>query len=106
MMMPEGCFLYALDNDKLKPRPVYKERQGGNGFGISDKQVAYTIDTTIVHGVAICGCNWEHKTRKESSYERTYDHVAEKTGSHGRSGNEVPWNWLGKLYCQPGVSEG
>ena len=62
-------FVYALDNDKLKPRRVYRERQGGNGFGVSDRQVMYTLDTTIVHGVAICapvgGCGQAHRPAAE-----------------------------------------
>lgn len=52
----KGYVVYALDNDKLKPRrnDDYTVRKGGNGFGVNENEVAYTIDTTIVHGVAIC----------------------------------------------------
>ncbi len=52
----KGAMVIALDLDKLKPRlnDDYTVRKGGNGFGINLKEVAYTVDTTIVHGVAIC----------------------------------------------------
>ena len=47
--------VYALDADKWKYRPSDNyERAGGNGFGVGDKQVMYTLDTTMVHYVAIC----------------------------------------------------
>lgn len=47
--------VYALDADKWKYRPSDNyERVGGNGFGVGDKQVMYTLDTTMVHYVAIC----------------------------------------------------
>ena len=52
----KGALLVALDLDKLKPRKNddYTVRKGGNGFGINLNEVAYTVDTTIVHGIAIC----------------------------------------------------
>ena len=47
--------IYALDGDKWKYRPSDNyEHAGGNGFGVGDKQVMYTLDTTMVHAVAIC----------------------------------------------------
>lgn len=47
--------VYVLDLDKLKPRnPNFVVRKGGSGFGISEKNVMYTIDATIVNAVAIC----------------------------------------------------
>ncbi len=64
--------VWAVDMDKCKPRRVYKERQGGNGFWLNDKYVAYTLDTTIVHAVAVIGCNWERNAEKETSSERKH----------------------------------
>ena len=66
-----GAMVIALGLDKLKPRlnDDYTVRKGGNGFGINLKEVAYTVDTTIVHGVAICDltsgqCKHDLRTHK------------------------------------------
>ena len=46
--------LYALDGDKWKERPEYRKRQGGNGFGLSEEGVMYTLTTVDRHIVALC----------------------------------------------------
>ena len=48
----------ALDGDKWKPRKTYRQRQGGNGFGISADCVGYTLNTVDRHIVAIL--NFKH----------------------------------------------
>lgn len=45
--------VYFLDGDKFKARSVYRPRQGGNGFGLSDKNVSGTITVVDRHMVAI-----------------------------------------------------
>jgi DNA-cytosine methyltransferase len=40
----------ALDGDKLKPRT--DQRKGGNGFGINEENVGYTLTVPDRHGVA------------------------------------------------------
>ena len=62
----KGMKVIALDLDKLKPRKNddYTVRKGGNGFGINENEVAYTIDTTIVHGVAICALGKEKQGQR------------------------------------------
>ena len=46
--------LYALDGDKWKERPEYRKRQGGNGFGLSEEGVMYTMTSVDRHIVALC----------------------------------------------------
>ncbi len=48
----------ALDGDKWKPRKTYRQRQGGNGFGINADGVGYTLNTVDRHIVAIL--NFKH----------------------------------------------
>ena len=50
-----GVVVLALDGDKWKPRPEYRPRQGGNGFGINDGGAMYTLNTVDRHIVAILG---------------------------------------------------
>lgn len=45
--------LYALDGDKMKFRYNWKTRKGGNGFGLSEENVAYTLNTIDQHMVGI-----------------------------------------------------
>lgn len=44
----------SLDGDKMKPRPSYRPRQGGNGLGVNYADVAYTMTSTDRHMVAVC----------------------------------------------------
>ena len=44
----------ALDGDKWKEQPEYRKRQGGNGFGLSEEGVMYTLTTVDRHIVALC----------------------------------------------------
>ena len=44
---------YAIDADKMKFRYTTKDRIGGNGFGLSDEGVMYTLNTIDQHMVAI-----------------------------------------------------
>ena len=55
----EGSRLYALDGDKWKERPEYRKRQGGNGFGLSEEGVMYTLTTVDRHIVALCAVEEE-----------------------------------------------
>ena len=48
----------ALDGDKWKPRKTYRQRQGGNGFGINADGAGYTLNTVDRHIVAIL--NFKH----------------------------------------------
>ena len=48
----------ALDGDKWKPRNTYRQRQGGNGFGINADGASYTLNTVDRHIVAIL--NFKH----------------------------------------------
>lgn len=50
---PRPSRVYALDGDKMKFRYTTKERSGGNGFGLSDEGVGYTLNTIDQHMVAI-----------------------------------------------------
>ena len=50
----KGFVIYALDGDKLKPRTDYTVRKGGNGFGINENEVCYTLSTVDRHMVGIC----------------------------------------------------
>jgi len=43
--------LWAGDGDKLKPRSDYNGRKGGNGFGLSDENVSYTLTAVDRHMV-------------------------------------------------------
>ena len=43
----------AIDADKMKFRYTTKERVGGNGFGLSDEGVMYTLNTIDQHMVAV-----------------------------------------------------
>ena len=45
--------VYALDADKMKFRYTTKERAGGNGFGLSEEEVMYTLNTIDQHMVGI-----------------------------------------------------
>lgn len=45
--------IYALDGDKMKFRHNYSQRSGGNGFGLSDSNVCFTLTATDRHMVAI-----------------------------------------------------
>ena len=50
-----SCFFFCLDGDKFKVRnDDYKMRKGGNGFGVSTRQVCYTLNTVDRHIVALC----------------------------------------------------
>lgn len=53
--------IYFLDGDKFKARSVYKPRQGGNGFGLSNKNVSGTITVVDRHMVAIVYGKRKHK---------------------------------------------
>lgn len=48
----------ALDGDKWKPRKTYRQRRGGNGFGINADGASYTLNTVDRHIVAIL--NFKH----------------------------------------------
>lgn len=50
----KGFAIYALDGDKLKPRTDYTVRKGGNGFGINENEVCYTLSCVDRHMVGIC----------------------------------------------------
>ena len=53
---PKGMevkMVYALDADKMKFRHNWKTRKGGNGFGLSDEGVMYTLNTIDLHMVGI-----------------------------------------------------
>ena len=45
--------VWALDGDKMKFRYNWKTRKGGNGFGLSDEGVMYTLNTIDQHMVGI-----------------------------------------------------
>ena len=45
--------VYAVDGDKMKFRYHWKTREGGNGFGLSDEGVMYTLNTVDQHMVGI-----------------------------------------------------
>ena len=48
--------VFALDGDKWKIRPMDNyELAGGNGFGIGDGEVMYTLNTVDMHIVAVIG---------------------------------------------------
>ena len=49
--------IYALDGDKFKFRYNWAPRVGGNGYGLSEENVSYTLNTIDQHMVAIVyGC--------------------------------------------------
>lgn len=52
----KGYIRYALDMDKLKVRrnESFAVRKGGNGFGVSEKNVCFTLNTVDRHAFAIC----------------------------------------------------
>lgn len=45
--------IYALDGDKFKFRYNWAPRAGGNGYGLSEENVSYTLNTIDQHMVAI-----------------------------------------------------
>lgn len=45
--------VYCLDADKMKFRYTTKDRAGGNGFGLSTKNVSFTLNTIDLHMVGI-----------------------------------------------------
>lgn len=45
--------VYALDADKMKYRHNWSTRKGGNGYGLSDEGVMYTLNTIDLHMVGI-----------------------------------------------------
>ena len=45
--------IYALDGDKFKFRYNWTPRVGGNGYGLSEENVSYTLKTIDLHMVAI-----------------------------------------------------
>lgn len=45
--------VYFLDGDKFKARCSCRPRQGGNGFGLSDKNVSGTLTVVDRHMVAV-----------------------------------------------------
>lgn len=52
-MLSHATKVWVLDGDKFKFRYNYSNRQGGNGFGLSDKDVSFTLNTIDRHMVAI-----------------------------------------------------
>ena len=45
--------VFSLDADKFKFRYDWRPRVGGNGFGLSDKNVSFTLNTIDQHMVCI-----------------------------------------------------
>lgn len=45
--------IWSLDGDKMKFRYCYHPRKGGNGFGLSEKDVSFTLNTIDQHMVAV-----------------------------------------------------
>jgi hypothetical protein len=45
--------VWAIDGDKFKFRYCWSTRKGGNGFGLSDEGVSYTLNTIDRHMVGI-----------------------------------------------------
>ncbi|MCQ2300374.1 MAG: hypothetical protein MJZ81_09655 [Bacteroidales bacterium] len=46
---------YVLDSDKWKPgKAMFRVRQGGNGFGITENECCYTMSVVDHHIVARC----------------------------------------------------
>lgn len=45
--------VWAIDGDKMKYRHQWKDRAGGNGFGLSDEEVMYTITVRDRHMVCM-----------------------------------------------------
>ena len=45
--------VWTLDGDKFKFRYNYATRKGGNGYGLSCKNVMFTLNTIDQHMVAI-----------------------------------------------------
>lgn len=49
--------ILVLDGDKFKFRYNWTPRVGGNGYGLSEENVSYTLNTIDQHMVAIVyGC--------------------------------------------------
>lgn len=47
--------MFALDGDKWKVRKDDNyARKGGNGLGVSEAEVMYTLTTADRHAVAVC----------------------------------------------------
>jgi hypothetical protein len=57
--------VWAIDGDKMKFRYCWKTRKGGNGFGLSDEGVAYTLNTIDQHMVGIVYEKGKGRTRKD-----------------------------------------
>lgn len=55
--------MYCLDADKMKFRYTTKDRAGGNGFGLSTKNVSFTLNTIDLHMVGIV---YARRGKKES----------------------------------------
>ena len=45
--------VYVLDGDKFKFRYNWAPRAGGNGYGMSEENVSYTLNTIDQHMVGI-----------------------------------------------------
>lgn len=45
--------VYVLDGDKFKFRYNWAPRVGGNGYGMSEENVSYTLNTIDQHMVGI-----------------------------------------------------
>lgn len=45
--------MFSLDGDKFKFRYNWDPRVGGNGFGLSEENVSYTLNTIDRHMVGI-----------------------------------------------------
>ena len=51
---PRSVCVFALDGDKWKVRPDGNyARKGGNGLGVSEAEVMYTLTTADRHVVAV-----------------------------------------------------
>ena len=58
--------VFAIDADKMKFRYNWKTRKGGNGFGLSNEGVMYTLNTIDQHMVGIVYAkNTTHTARGE-----------------------------------------
>ena len=57
--------IWVLDGDKMKFRYHYGERVGGNGFGLSETDVSFTLNTVDRHMVGIVFKGNEKRTHKK-----------------------------------------
>ena len=58
--------VFSLDADKFKFRYDWRPRVGGNGFGLSDKNVSFTLNTIDQHMVGIIYACEKKKCEQES----------------------------------------